>query len=613
MAESLVGQTWGGCRVVRELGRGGMSIIYLAEQESIGREVALKVMYPAFLEDTTFMLRFTREVKTTADLQHPHIIPIYNYGEQAGRPYIIMAYMPGGSLYDLIDLGPLPLDVATRIITQVATALDFAHGYGVIHRDIKPGNILLDAQQNAFLTDFGIAKLVAETYQITRDELVGTFSYLAPEMISDNNPITPATDVYSLGVTLFQMLTGQLPFTADTSVKMMWKHVNEPAPLLVPLRPDLPPDLDAVLQKALAKAPAARYQGGSQLAEDLASVAAGENPAHAEHDPPPTQILPSSPAPRLEDAIRRVIDQVVKIRRPDGGSGAGIYLPGDQVLTVLHVVDGAEGIFVSFRTGEQLEADMLAADPSLDLALLGLRSSPTSLSADQLDGLSFAPAELEPGEPLAAIGHPLGLDWAVTGGHYNALRMPGSASLLDLGITLDAPLAQVDVTINAGNSGGPIIDSLGQLVGVAISIVNPAIANNIGFAIEGQTAWQFVQRMRETAPERPDRLLPYNCGHHHAPDQAYCPLTGKPVTLRAPVGIPTVEGVRYSCNHVHPIGLRYCPLIGKPAHALEEPVTGRASAADMPDTPTDTTCTNCGQVYATRLGYCPQCGKPVRD
>ncbi len=605
MAEEWIGRTLGGCEVRGLLARGGMATVYLARQPSVSREVALKVMSPHLLGDPTFMERFTREVETTARLQHPHIIPIYDFGRDGDVPYIVMAYLPGGSLADLIAGGPLPLAQTARLMEQVADALDHAHAHGVIHRDVKPANVLLDAEQNAVLTDFGIAHAVANTQMLTQDAILGTPSYLAPELIAEGQPPTPAADVYGLGVTLYQMLTGNLPFPGQTAVQMMWAHVNEPAPLVAPCRPDLPEEIDAVVQKALAKTPQARYASAGALAADLADLAAGKS-MHS--IAPPERITAGRPSQvqRLEEAIRRALDQVVKVVRSDGGNGSGLYLPGGRAVTCLHVVDGAPGIYLRFRTGEQIEADVLAADRALDLVLLGLRRAPETLSAERLDGVRFDFPELEPGSPLAAIGHPLSLDWAVTGGHYNGLRAPGDESLRRFGMTLAAPLVQVDVAINPGNSGGPLIDAAGRLVGLADAVINPALANNIGFAIAGQAVYAFWQAHKDDS----EPLVAYTCKHHHPPEQVYCPLTGKPVQPRDPAPMPPPDALRYSCGHYHPPGLPYCPLTGKPIVPEEgaaEPVPGSA-----PEPGSLVTCTNCGHEYPARLSACPDCGKPRR-
>jgi tRNA A-37 threonylcarbamoyl transferase component Bud32 len=609
MELDLVGQTLSGCKILRELQRGGMSQIYLADQTSIGREVVVKVILPDLLGDPTFLQRFEQEVSMTARLQHPHIIPIYDYGEEQGVPFIVMAYMPGGSLEDQLSGGPLDLSLAAGIMKQIATGLDYAHQRGVVHRDIKPANILLDAQRNAVLTDFGIARLMTSSDRLTLNGLVGTPTYLAPEVVTDEFLAGPPSDVYGLGVTLYEMLTGERLFAGKSAMQTMWAHVNEPVPLVHESRTDLPNAVDMVLQKALAKNPAARYASAGELAEDLVEVAAGAAPSRAQSAPPPKLVeAPTAQVRRLEDAVRRVIDQVVKVRLVSEGAGTGVYLPDNHVVTCRHVIDGAPGIIIQFRTGEQISAEVLAVDAGCDLALLRLDHRPETLEPASLDGLVYGAREMELGEPLAAIGHPLGLNWAVTGGHYNATRLPGEEALKMFGIKLKVPLVQVDVAINPGNSGGPLIDPEGRLIGIADSIINPALANNIGFAVEGQVVYDFWQANSKV--ETP--LIAYTCGHHHPAGETFCPLTGQPVQALEPVPMPTADSIRYSCGHYHPPGLDYCPLTGRPigvrGQGAETPETG--AAADVPTGPV--TCTNCGHEFPARDRYCPRCGKPAR-
>jgi S1-C subfamily serine protease len=420
-----------------------------------------------------------------------------------------------------------------------------------------------------------------------------------------NNTITPAVDIYALGITLYQILTARLPFDSQTSAQMMWCHVNEPAPLITDIRPDLPPALDALVQGAMAKSSANRIQTAAELAEGLNDIVSGNVPAAAQGAPETVVLSGSEPMTRLERSVQGMLDRVVKIVRPDGGTGSGLYLPGEQVLTTLHVVDGSPGIYVRFRNGEQVEADVLAVDLSKDLALLSLRAAPDTAGAA---GFSVIAEPPNPGAALVAIGHPLGLDWAVTGGHYNGLRQPGSEPLPRLGITLGVPLVQVDVTINAGNSGGPVIDAEGRLVGLADSIINPAVANNIGFAIYAPAAWEFWQASREAG----EPLVAFDCKHHHPAGTTYCPRTGRPVVPAAPVPMPTAESIPYTCGHRHPPGLQFCPLIGKPilpdSGELAEPVYTQVSNRAAFD---EYTCTNCGTRFEASLGYCPQCGKPI--
>jgi serine/threonine-protein kinase len=205
---------FGRYEIKAQLGQGGMATVYHAFDPRFERDVAIKVLPREFLHDATFISRFEREAKTIAALEHSSIVPVHDYGEHEGQPYLVMRYMPGGSLADRIQPGPLSLEDVAAIFGRVASALDAAHAKGIVHRDVKPSNILFDAYNEAFLSDFGIVKLTEATAQLTGAGFIGTPAYMAPEMARPGG-VTPLIDTYALGVTLFQALTGKLPFEAD--------------------------------------------------------------------------------------------------------------------------------------------------------------------------------------------------------------------------------------------------------------------------------------------------------------------------------------------------------------------------------------------------------------
>ncbi len=272
----LTGKTLGQYTISRRLGQGGMATVYLAEQTSIGRQVALKIMPSYFMHDPTFLERFNQEVKVIARLQHPRILPVYDYGDFEGQPYIVMAYMSGGTLSDRIrNDGPMPLDEVVRLVKQIAEGLDHAHRAGIIHRDFKPSNVLLDNSGNVYLADFGIAKVSESTAQLTGSAIIGTPTYMAPEM-ADQGIVSPSIDIYALGVTIYEMLTGQYPYVGDTPLRVMMAHVNNPIPDVLATRPNLPVGVSEVLRRAMAKNPGARYTTAAELAADLDAAASGE-------------------------------------------------------------------------------------------------------------------------------------------------------------------------------------------------------------------------------------------------------------------------------------------------------------------------------------------------
>ncbi|MEK7788194.1 MAG: serine/threonine-protein kinase, partial [Chloroflexota bacterium] len=274
-------QKFGHYTVLEPIGRGGMSIVYRATQESIGREVAVKVLLGSLVEqDKTFLERFYREVQIAAKLQHPHILPVHDFGVHEGQPYIVMAYLRGGTLSDRIKQGPMSLAEVLSLIAQIAEALDFAHNQGIIHRDIKPSNVMLDAQGNGYLADFGLAKISDASTELTGSRLVGTPDYMAPDL-SEADAITPAVDIYALGVTVFQMLDGHVPFRANTQMGVLMAHMTQPVPDVRTARPDLSETIQQVIATAMSKKPGERYSSAGMLYEALKSVS--KEAQHAPH------------------------------------------------------------------------------------------------------------------------------------------------------------------------------------------------------------------------------------------------------------------------------------------------------------------------------------------
>jgi serine/threonine-protein kinase len=256
-----------------ELGRGGMATVFQAHDPRFGRDVAIKVLPPEFLHDPTFRARFEREAQTIAALEHPAIVPVYDYGEDNEQPFLVMRYLSGGSLGERLKQGPLPFTEAVRIVNRVAPALDEAHNQGIIHRDLKPDNILFDHRQDPFIADFGIVKLSSpESGALTASNVVvGTPAYMSPEQINGEE-LDGRSDIYSLGVILFQMLVGSLPYDAPTPVGLLMKHLTEPTPPILEIKPDLPPDCAGVVDRAMAKERDKRYAVAAELADDLVAA-----------------------------------------------------------------------------------------------------------------------------------------------------------------------------------------------------------------------------------------------------------------------------------------------------------------------------------------------------
>ncbi|MGV9457044.1 serine/threonine-protein kinase [Streptomyces sp. NPDC003635] len=284
----LIGRTVAGYRIEGEIGRGGMAVVYRALDLRLERTVALKLLAPELARNDTFRQRFTHESRAAASIDHPHIVPVFEAGETDGVLYIAMRYVSGSDLRHLLDRqGPLPPATAVRIAAQVASALDAAHEHGLVHRDVKPGNILVargtdsDHPEHAYLTDFGLTKKsLSLTGFTTVGQFVGTLDYVAPEQIS-GKPVDARCDVYGFACVVHECLTGQPPFRREDDMALLWAHqYDEPPPLSVG-RPDLPSQVDSVFFKALAKSPDDRHESCLAFVAALrVALRGGEEGAH---------------------------------------------------------------------------------------------------------------------------------------------------------------------------------------------------------------------------------------------------------------------------------------------------------------------------------------------
>ena len=273
--DPLIGTYFDGrYKIVRKLGAGGMANVYLAEDQELGRRVAIKILNDRHANDDQFVERFRREAKNAAALSHPNIVSIYDRGEAEGTYYIAMEFLDGRSLKELIvTRGPAPVPVAVEYTRQILSALRFAHRHGIVHRDIKPHNVLVDGEGRVKVTDFGIARAGAS--QMTEaGSIVGTAQYLSPEQARGTN-VDQRSDLYSLGVVLYELLTGAAPFGGDTPVEIAMKHLSQTPEPPSAKRPNLPHDLDLLVMRALAKDPEERYQSAEEMDADLERVARG--------------------------------------------------------------------------------------------------------------------------------------------------------------------------------------------------------------------------------------------------------------------------------------------------------------------------------------------------
>ena len=281
----MIGQQLGGYRIESAIGRGGMGVVYLADQVRLERKVALKVISPELAHDAGFRTRFERESRVAASIDHPNVVPIYEAGESDGLLYLAMRYVPGTDLRAALAGGPLDPARAVAIVGQIAGALDAAHARGLVHRDVKPGNILLESTpggEHVYLTDFGLTKRISSASGITKTGfVVGTLDYIAPEQVQ-GAAIDARTDVYALACVLFHALSGRVPFEREDDMAKMYAHANLDVPSLTAFAPGLPRELDDVVSRGMSKDPAGRFASAGDLGRAAAAAVHGQSPTVAE-------------------------------------------------------------------------------------------------------------------------------------------------------------------------------------------------------------------------------------------------------------------------------------------------------------------------------------------
>ncbi len=298
-----LGESVGPYRVIEQLGQGGMATVYKAYHAALDRYVAIKVLHPAFLEDASFHQRFDREAKVIAKLEHPNIVPIYDYAEHNGQPYLVMKYIEGETLKARLARGPLTQRELLDVVSAVGEALAYAHGRGVLHRDIKPSNVLLGQDGHIYLADFGLARIAQSgASTLSSDVMLGTPQYISPEQARGQRDLDERTDIYSFGVVLYELTVGRVPFSADTPFSIIHDHIYSPLPLPRAINPRLPEAVERVLLKALEKDPAARFATVADLVTAFRAAVTGQG-AFRVTRPEATVTLPA-PQPSTRPAER---------------------------------------------------------------------------------------------------------------------------------------------------------------------------------------------------------------------------------------------------------------------------------------------------------------------
>jgi eukaryotic-like serine/threonine-protein kinase len=367
-------------RIVRKLGAGGMANVYLAEDEDLGRRVAIKILNDRYANDDLFIERFRREAKSAAALSHPNIVSVYDRGEAEGTYYIAMEVIEGRSLKELImTRGPLPIAQALAYSHEMLEALRFAHRHGIIHRDIKPHNILIGERLK--VTDFGIARAGAS--QMTEaGSIMGTAQYLSPEQ-ARGAPVTASSDLYSVGIVLYEMLTGKVPFSGDSAIEIAMKHLNDAPKPPSKIRPEIPEELDQVVLRALAKNPEDRYQTAEEFSEDLHRVEAGL-PLAPETADAATALLTGVTVPLAGQGGSTEVLGATAVTRPQGAPpqaprrpppyGPGYYEEPPRrrrrwgpwlLVALLLAAAGVAGWYVFSQIQDQLAANEPVAVPNV--------------------------------------------------------------------------------------------------------------------------------------------------------------------------------------------------------------------------------------------------------
>lgn len=329
-----VGENVGPYRIIEQLGQGGMATVFKAYHASLDRYVAIKVLHQAFNNDDTFIGRFEREAKVVARLEHPHIVPVYDYSEHETRPYLVMKYIEGDTLKARLNKGPLNSTEIEQVMDSVGSALAYAHKQGILHRDIKPSNVLLSTEGVMYLADFGLARIAqAGESTLSSDSIMGTPQYISPEQAMGKKDLDAGTDIYSFGVMLYEMVVGQVPFSADTPFSIIHDHIYSPLPMPKDINPDVPEPVQRVLLKTLSKDRSDRYATVEELVKAFkkAWIESGVPMQGTSITMKPAAVVTSeAKSPKVETAVKTEITKSPTPKRNSKwiwiGSGMAVIL-----------------------------------------------------------------------------------------------------------------------------------------------------------------------------------------------------------------------------------------------------------------------------------------------
>lgn len=492
-----IGENVGPYRVIEQLGQGGMATVYKAYHAALDRYVAIKVLHPAFLQDASFQKRFQREARAVARLEHPNIVPVYDFAEHAGQPYLVMKFIEGDTLKARLRQGPVSKGEGLRIVESAGAALSYAHQRGILHRDIKPSNILITPDGNVFLADFGLARMAeAGESTLSGDMMMGTPQYISPEQARGEKNLDPGTDIYSFGVVLYEMVVGRVPFNADTPFSIIHDHIYKPLPIPSRLNPRVPPGVERVLLKSLAKERADRYATIDEMvaafreAVNEEAAPSGARPAAAAAASRPPAPPPPSPAVEAPQAAPSGAKPPAPKRRRwlwALGGLVGLCMCGFVFLALAS--SGEDAAAAEQATAQAALATEAAALPP---ETIPTRAPATPLPTDPPAVLDARQRVAEnPDDPNAhlALAEALrshGLDRMAAEAYARAAEL-----FLEHEAELDAAMAALQALFVSGgpSSAGPRIENL-AVEALFLAADNPGIVPLLAEAEEPLKGWE---------------------------------------------------------------------------------------------------------------------------